>query len=250
MDAKRRRISYQEFLNREQHQPHAPLMAEMNFLNLIRTGDVRKVRALCKEPFHEKEGLGVLSVDTMRNLQYHFVITAAIIARSCIEGGLTMPEAYGMSDYYIRLADDAKTPEEITEIHEDMCVAYARRMREVSKENIFSRQVALCIDYIFEHLDEKIRMEDLCRVCGLSEGYLSRLFRSETSMTMTEYILAKKIETARNMLINSDYPIVWISETLAFPSQSYFTRVFKKYCKVTPARYRKISRKRAGNEAL
>ena len=241
MSARRKTISYQDYLNREQHRPHAPLTAEINFLNLIKTGDVRKVQKLCKEPFHEKEGLGQLSDDPMRNIRYHFVITAAIIARNCIEGGMSMPESYGMSDYYIRLADDAASPEEITEIHEDMCVAYAQRMREVSKEDIFSRHVAVCIDYIFEHLDEKIRMEDLCGVCGLSEGYLSRLFRSETNMTVTEYITAKKIETARNMLANSDYPIVWISEALAFPSQSYFTRVFTKRCKVTPARYRKLS---------
>ncbi|MBP5655057.1 MAG: helix-turn-helix domain-containing protein [Clostridiales bacterium] len=243
MSARRKTISYQDYVSREARQPHAPLTAEINFLNLIKTGDVRRVRALCKEPFHEKEGLGILSDDPMRNIRYHFVITAAIIARNCIEGGMSMPESYGMSDYYIRLADDAGTFEEITEIHEDMCVAYARRMREVSKEDIFSRHVAECIDYIYEHLDEKIRMEDLTRASGLSEGYLSRLFKTETNMTVTEYITAKKIETARNMLANSDYPIVWISDALAFPSQSYFTRVFTKRCKVTPARYRKISRR-------
>ena len=244
MSAKRKTISYQEYLNREQRQPHAPLTAEMNFLNLIKVGDVRKVRALCKEPFHEKTGLGVLSEDGMRNIRYHFVITAAIIARNCIEGGMPMPDAYGMSDYYIRLADEAAGKEEITEIHEEMCVAYAERMHEMSKEDIFSRHVAACIDYIYEHLDKRIRMKDLCRVCGLSEGYLSRLFRTETNMTVTEYITYKKIETARNMLKNSDYPIVWISEALAFPSQSYFTRVFSRYCKVTPARYRQQRRRK------
>ena len=244
MATKRKRISYQDYLNREQRQPHAPLTAEVNFLNLIKVGDVRKVKALCKEPFHEKEGLGVLSDDALTNIKYHFVITAAIIARSCIEGGMSMPESYGMSDYYIRLADDANSKEEITEIHGEMCVAYAMRMHEVSKEDIFSRHVADCIDYIYEHLDKKIRMEDLCRISGLSEGYLSRLFRSETNMTITEYITSKKIETARNMLKNSDYPIVWISETLAFPSQSYFTRVFTRCCKVTPARYRQQRRRK------
>ena len=245
MSAKRKTIPYQDYLDREQRQPHAPLAAEMNFFNLIKVGDVREVRKLCREPFHEKTGLGILSEDGMRNIRYHFVITAAIIARNCIEGGMPMPEAYGMSDYYIRLADEAATKEEITEIHEEMCIAYAGRMQEISREDIFSRHVTDCIDYIYEHLDERIKMKDLCMVTGLSEVYLSRLFRNETNMTVTEYIISKKIETARNMLKNSDYPIVWISETLAFPSQSYFTRVFTRYCKLSPARYRQQRRLKA-----
>ena len=69
MGARRKTISYQDYLNREQRQPHAPLSAEVNFLNLIKVGDVRKVRALCKEPFHEKEGLGVLSDDALTNIK-------------------------------------------------------------------------------------------------------------------------------------------------------------------------------------
>ena len=89
-----------------------------------------------------------------------------------------------------------------------------------------------------EHLDERIRVDDLCGVCGLSGGYLSRLFKAETGVSISRFILIKKIETARNMLKHSDYPIMWISNALAFPSQSYFTRVFTKECGVTPGRFR------------
>jgi AraC-like DNA-binding protein len=234
----RSKISYQEFLNRDYRMIHAPLLPEKDFYNSIMLGDIKKVRRLCREPLHKKAGLGKLSDDKLRNIKYHFVVTTAMVARICIEGGMQLSESYSMSDYYIQQGDLASTVEEISELHDEMCLAYTARMRDIAKGNALSRHVTLCIDYILEHLDERIKVEDLCEQTGLSSGYLSRLFKSETGESISRFILMKKIETARNMLKHSDYPILWISNALAFPSQSYFTRVFTKECGVTPGKFR------------
>ena len=131
MPAPRKKISYQEFLHREYEFFHAPLAPEMDFYGTIRSGNIRKVRALLSEPFHKKTGLGVLSDNPLQNLKYHMTITTALVARFCISGGLSQSEAYSLSDYYIRLADEASTPEEISEIHNEMCLHYAKQMLEV-----------------------------------------------------------------------------------------------------------------------
>jgi len=238
MNKKKRKISYQEYLNRDIRSIHASLLPEMDFYTSIRMGDTARVENLLKERFHDKTGLGLLSEDALQNMKYHYVITTALIARTCIEGGMQLSESFSMSDYYIQLADQAGTVEEISDLHREMCLAYTSRMRGIAKGEVHSRHVTKCIDYIHEHLDVRIRMEDLCRITGLSEGYLSRLFKSETGFSVSRYILDKKIETSRNMLKNSDYPIMWISNALAFPSQSYFTKVFTRECGMTPKRYR------------
>lgn len=223
------KISFIKFLPREPELIHAPYIPEMDFYTAIRTGDVKKVRKLCSnEVFHEKEGLGVLSDDSLRNMKYHFVISTALIARQCIEGGLQLSEAYSMSDYYIKLVDRTDSIPRISAIHDEMALAYAERMRKLPKENIYSKPVTHLIDYILEHLDTRITMPDLCKHTGLSASHISRIFKQETGSSVSEYILQKKLDTARNMLDYSDYPISFISHTLAFPSQSYFTRVFKK----------------------
>ena len=139
------------------------------------------------------------------------------------------------------LADRADSVEKISAIHDEMCIAYAVAMKDKDHDNIYTKQVAACIDYILEHLDTRIRIEDLSEVTGISPSYLSRLFKKETGMTVSRYILVKKIETASNMLAYSDYPILWISDSLAFPSQSYFTRVFTSECGMTPKSYRENS---------
>lgn len=238
-DKRSKAISIVKYLPREPELIHAPYMPEMDFYAAVSAGDVRKVRILCAEPFHEKEGLGKLSDNSLRNMQYHFVISAALIARRCIERGMQLPEAYSMSDYYIRAADKLNSVGELSELHDDMSLAYASRMRAIARQKNYSRHVTMCIDYILEHLDTRIRIEDLKKHTGLSEAYISRIFKEETSLTVTEFILNKKLETACNMLDFSSYSITWISETLAFPSLSYFCRVFRCAYGKTPGQYRK-----------
>ena len=58
-------------------------------------------------------------------------------------------------------------------------------------------------------------------------------------MSVSEYISRKKIETAKNMIDYSEYSITDISSILAFPSQSYFVKVFKQYVGLTPGKYKR-----------
>jgi len=236
---KREQISIVKYLPREPESVHAPYMPEMDFYTAVKAGNVQKVKKLCEEPFRAKEGLGVLSENALRNLKYHFVISAALIARMCIEGGMPLSESYGMSDYYIRIADRETDMDRISELHDEMSLEYAVRMRKISSGKVFSKPVAACIDFILEHLDIRIKMSDLCTLTGLSSSYLSRIFKDETGVTVTAFILDKKLETARNILDYSEYPVSWITNTLAFPSESYFCKVFKEAYGTPPARYRR-----------
>ena len=246
-DNKKKHISIVKYLPREPESVHAPYMPEMDFYTAVKTGNIHKVKQLCEEPFHTKEGLGVLSENALRNLRYHLVISAALIARMCIEGGMTLSESYGLSDYYIRLADTETSLERLSALHVEMSMEYVSRMRKLSSVKVFSRPVATCIDYILEHLDTRIKMSSLSAVTGLSSSYLSRIFKEETGVTVTAFVLDKKLETARNMLEYSEYPVSWITNTLAFPSESYFCKVFKEAYGTPPARYRKDTRLKVFN---
>ena len=242
MPTQRKKISYQEFLHREYGFFRAPLAPEMDFYETIRSGNLRKIRTLLSEPFHEKQGLGILSNNPLQNLKYHLTITVALVARFCISGGLSQAEAYSLSDYYIRLCDEASTAEEIDELHNEMCLHYTKQMQTLQRSAITSKAVSTAISYIYEHLHTRITLETLASVTNLSAPYFSRLFKKETGSSVSEYILGKKLETAKSMLASSSYSIAEISASLAFPSQSYFTNVLKKDCGLTPKEYRNQNR--------
>ncbi|NLT11757.1 MAG: helix-turn-helix domain-containing protein [Clostridiaceae bacterium] len=231
-------LFYRDFVRRESNIARAPYPPELEFYSVIKSGDVRQTRELCRVPFSEKEGLGVLSHQALQNLKYHLVITIAMVARYCIEGGMELSEAYGLSDVYILETDSAKNSDDLVAIHRTACIDYASRMRTLRKQKIHTGHIAKCIDYIYDHLHTRITVERLSEHVGLNGSYLSRLFKSEVGMSITDYVRRQKIETAKNMLVYSDYSSAQIALVLAFPSQSYFSEIFRKHIGTTPRKYR------------
>lgn len=230
---------YREYVNRENLVVHAPLEPELDFYQAVAQGKVKEVKKYLSEDFLKKEGLGTLSHNSIHNGIYHFVITAALIARQCIQAGLSMEESYSLSDFYIQKADKCTTLREITELHDEMVLAYTRKMFVTKKPEIYSKPVADCIDYIYSNLHTRITLDTLAHHAGLNSSYLSKVFKKETGVNISEYITTQKIETAKNMLKYSKYTSAQIALILAFPSQSYFTEIFHKKTGVTPKEYKK-----------
>lgn len=229
---------YKEFVDREEMFLRAPYNPEIEFYSMIKAGEVEEVRKLCKVALIDKPGLGTLSKNYLQNIKYHFVITTAMVARYCIEGGMELAAAYSLSDFYIQKADTCKTPKEVSDLHPIMCEDYAKRMKKLRKRHICSKPIAQCIDYIYDHLHTRITVEVLAEITQLNPTYLSRIFHKEVGMTISEYIQTKKIETAKRMLLYSDFTSAQIAQTLAFSSQSYFTEIFRKTVGMTPKQYK------------
>ena len=135
-------LFYKEFLNRENIFLRAAFVPESEFYSAIKSGNVRRVKKLCEEPLDKKTGLGVLSKNPVRNMKYHFVITAAMVARNCIEGGMEYSQAYTISDMYILRVDTVSDLEEISALHKKMCLDYATQMKIVSKKKPCSKYVS------------------------------------------------------------------------------------------------------------
>lgn len=228
------------FVQRENDISHSPYEHELNYYEVIKAGNVEALRhAIDTYPIQNMAGRGILSQDPLRNIVYHTIISAAMIARFCIEGGLHTELAYGLSDIYIQMLDKASAVEQVAEIHKDMCIDYAKRMKALRNERIYAKQIVRCIDFIYENLQKRITVDMLARHVALNRSYLSRLFLSQTGRTISEYIRDLRIEAAQNMLKFSDYSCLNIANYLAFSSQSHFILVFRKRLGVTPEEYRK-----------
>jgi AraC-like DNA-binding protein len=190
--------------------------------------------------FLNPEGMGRLSENPLQNLKYHFVITAAMITRNSIDGGMEAEKAYGLSDFYIQKMDKCQSKEEISDIHQIMCFDFTRRMQQLSKNKVHSKHIVLCVDYIYSHIHSRITLKELADQLDLSESYLSKLFVSEVGISISDYIREKKIERAENMLKFSDYDIADIANYFSFSSQSHFTQAFEKQVGLSPKKYRDL----------
>ena len=215
---------------------HSSYDKEMAFYESIRTGNIEMARFL-STPLCS-EGYGKLSKDTLRNIKYHLVISIAMITRFCIEGGMSSEEAYSLSDRFIMLTDEAESVEKVHEIHNDIIEKFCNAMYDIKLRGVYSFQVLKSIDFIKTHIYEKFSTNDVADYLGISVPYLSRIFKSETGENISEYIIKRKIELSLIMLKYSNESIADISCNLNFSSQSYFTKVFRKYTRMTPKEYK------------
>ena len=199
----------QETVSSEEEQAHRPQGEEISFYQAVSSGDIDAVRRNCEQKrFLEKDGVGVLSRNSITNLKYHFVITAALITRNCVERGMEMEKAFRLSDFYILKLD--------------------------------SKPITACLEYIYAHIKERITIEDLAAHTQLSTSYLSRLFKEEIGISVSDYIREKKVEKAQNLLKYCDFSLIEIANYLSFSSQSHFIQSFKKLVGMTPKKYRDI----------
>lgn len=81
-------------------------------------------------------------------------------------------------------------------------------------------------------------LAEYARETPWSEAHLIRLFRSEYQQTPYEYLMSRKMEQARKLLLYSSFSIKEIAEHLAFSDQYYFSNYFKLRCGLSPKKFR------------
>ena len=117
-------------------------------------------------------------------------------------------------------------------------LAYIFR-RMIPGKNDYGTVPPHIIEYIGEHLKEKITFESLAKKCFYSPKYFSRVFKECYGITVTEYIQKKRIEKGARLLKETRLPIDEISERVGYGEPVNFYKYFKKICGVTPKEYRR-----------
>lgn len=97
--------------------------------------------------------------------------------------------------------------------------------------------------YIDEHIADELSREELAAHVYLNPAYLSRLFRKETGMVLTHYILQAKMRQAAEQLGATERSVSEIADSLGYSNFSYFARLFRKVYGSNPHDYRKSHRK-------
>ena len=220
---------------------HCDPNEEYLFYRAVAEGAVSVVQDNCSQGrFENPEGKGRLSRDPLTNMKYHFVVTAALICRFCSESGMPMEEAYRLNDTYICQLDRCANIADVVLLHDQMAMDYTNRMLQRKKQAVASKQVSAAIDYIHTHLLERITVETLSKSVGVSSTFLSRIFKQELGVSVSEYIRRRKIDAAKNLLSFSDHSLVDIAAMLSYSSQSHFIQQFRSQVGVTPKAYREM----------
>lgn len=93
------------------------------------------------------------------------------------------------------------------------------------------------LSYLEKNISENPGLEDLAALAGLSSGRFSAQFREATGIAPMEYVLRKKIESAKSALAQGG-AVTDVALDLGFSSSQYFATAFRRFTGTSPSRYR------------
>lgn len=94
------------------------------------------------------------------------------------------------------------------------------------------------LEYIEAHLYEHIQLIEVSKSIGVSNTYLSTVFKREIGQSFVDYVNQKKTEVGKKMLLQGKL-VYEVSDLLGFENSTYFSKVFKKYQGISPDMIRK-----------
>lgn len=95
-------------------------------------------------------------------------------------------------------------------------------------------------EYIAEHLNEKITVDSLAKICNMSPTHFSRVFRLQTGFSPYDYVLTSRLNKAKEYLMKTDMSVTQIAYETGFNSEANFIYCFTNNEGISPGKFRKL----------
>ena len=103
----------------------------------------------------------------------------------------------------------------------------------------YTRRIDRVIDYLRDHLDKPLKLEDLAKVACFSEYHFHRVFGAMTGETLNDFTNRLRLEKAARLLRYSEQSLTEIALDCGFSSSATFSRAFRSGYDTSPSQFRK-----------
>ncbi len=113
---------------------------------------------------------------------------------------------------------------------------------EISLQNsgsIYPPELQAVLDCINSNLFRSVSLQEMIKVSGLSNTSLNQMFHKYLHISPIEFFIDRKLETAKNLLLNTSDSVKEIAAMLEYPSPQYFATKFKEKFGMSPTELRK-----------
>jgi len=111
-----------------------------------------------------------------------------------------------------------------------------------TEEDPVSMRMRRFLEYIEEHIDQDISLEEMAASAGVSKTEVLRCFHKTLQTTPYSYVMEARLSKAADLLAETGLPVGEIASRTGFNQQSYFGKRFKEKMGVTPLEYRRKMR--------
>ncbi|MBO5214331.1 MAG: helix-turn-helix domain-containing protein [Clostridia bacterium] len=105
----------------------------------------------------------------------------------------------------------------------------------------YSPAISEAKTFMEEHLEQDLSVEQIATAVHFSPSYFSKIFKDSTKMSPYEYLLSRRIERAKKLLLQTRFSMDVIAERSGFHSTPHFICAFKQATGLTPLKFRKLN---------
>lgn len=151
--------------------------------------------------------------------------------------GTELQQAFG------RLLDLLDTPKHIavlTPLIEQEIYYYllqnsqGERLWAMMNDNSMANRIARATDWLNRHFSDKITVDELAHLAGMSESAFYKVFKQITTLTPIQYQKVLRLNHAKNLIIQEKLPITQVAHTVGYESPNQFSREYKRMFGVSP----------------
>jgi len=212
---------------------------EKECLGYITSGSVSALRKrIAEKPLEKPLTLTDPESEDLDRLRTAAAMDIELFARAGIRGGLAPSLVLSCAESFIGEVQSAGDLEEIMTIHQRAAVVITEMVSREEQPRDLSPEIRETMQHVREDLYQSPTVVTLAEKMHYSSAYLSRKFKAETGLSLSDYIRKCRMEESRTLLTYSDLGLSEISDLLGFSSQSHFQNLFKKEFGITPHQFR------------
>jgi AraC-like DNA-binding protein/quercetin dioxygenase-like cupin family protein len=95
------------------------------------------------------------------------------------------------------------------------------------------------LDYVEQRIDERIAVEEVCRLANMSYYYFVKFFKKIMGIPFTEYVNLRKIKRAEQLLLTRDLSVTEIGDQIGMPNMAHFYKMFKRFNGCSPKEFQR-----------
>lgn len=152
---------------------------------------------------------------------------------------MDFPDKKELQNDFLEQCDSCTTAEELFQYLLQFMLLKIEKIISMREEDTV-RPVRLAKQYIHNHYQEQITLEEVSEHVGLTTAYFSVLFKKETEIGFAKYLMNERIEGAKDLLRETNMSVGDICRKVGYNDLKHFTRLFEKNVGVKPGVYRKL----------
>ena len=181
---------------------------------------------------------GMIADTNLRQEKNTFIATITLVTRAAIHGGISSSVAYQLSDLYIQQVEHSFNSRDIIILYTQAVFDFTNKVAEC-KYSSSDNLVQKCIEFVRNHTNSNITVQDVADDTGYNRSYVSTKFKQEMGFNLNAFIIRCKLEESLILLKYTNKTISEISNFLYFANQSHFQGHFKKRYGKTPLEFRR-----------